>query len=208
MAKGVICLILKNLCTFRLIAINFSHRRYFAIQLRKLFNKYKTNSPYLSQGTFSKLCSIRVLKERDIHRQNRLSKTPISVFVKSDLIEQFFEKHWAREEVKILFTGSSDRNFEKIPNIPKNIEMWFCQNSAISDNRRIFTLPIGLEDISLGRAGRPKFFGNSQIKINKSNKIFVPPMSPTNPIRRPTVLRCTNEKLFLNFFSICFRLVS
>jgi hypothetical protein len=74
--------------------------------------------------------------------------------------------------------------------------MWFCQNSAISDNKRIFTLPIGLEDISLGRAGRPKFFGESQRRKHKTNRVFVPPMSPTNSIRRPTVLKCRNSAVF------------
>jgi hypothetical protein len=56
------------------------------------------------------------------------------------------------------------------------------QNSAVSDDKRIFTLPIGLENLALGRAGLIRFHKNE-----KSQEIFdrvlIPPMSPTNKAR-------------------------
>ena len=133
---------------------------------------------------------------KDFRKKRIMNGSVTSAFVNSDFLELFFNEHWARNQVQILFTGSSDRNFDKPVLIPANIKVWFCQNSSISDNDRIFTLPIGLEDLSLGRAGRPKYFKSVQVHNQEICKILVPPMSATNPIRRKITLECQNNPLF------------
>lgn len=178
------------------IPLDFSHRRYLGIQLRKLIYRWSTNSPFLSQGTFSKLCDLRIRTLKDLNKKTILNNTIVSAFVNSDLLELFLNEHPASKQIRILFTGSSDRNFDEQVSLPENIEMWLCQNSSISDNKRIFTLPIGLEDISLGRAGRKKYFKSSSQNDQITGKIMIPPMSNTNPIRRTVTLECLNNPLF------------
>lgn len=182
--------------------MDFQHKRYFAIQLRKFAYRWRTNSPFLSQGTFRSLCDLEILSLNDVYKIKKWANAPKSAFVKSDLLEIFLSEHGACRSIKVLFTGSSDRNFDQFIDLPNNIEMWFCQNSAISDNKRIFTLPIGLEDISLGRAGRKRFFRFSPEAHRNTSKVFVPPMSPTNPVRRPVVLECRENPLFDVFIKL------
>jgi hypothetical protein len=60
----------------------------------------------------------------------------------------------------------------------------------------LFTLPLGLENRELGRAGLKKFHKNRPVPVI-TNRVFVPPMSPTNPIRRKTILECfENPRVF------------
>jgi hypothetical protein len=131
---------------------------------------------------------------------NRLSgrrvRSSRSFFIQSDLVEAFIEKTSQDLQDCVLFTGHSDRNFDHSPKFPENVRFWFGQNSTVSDSRRYFTLPIGLENLSLGRAGRKSFFRCSCQIEKVRNRILVPPMSATNPIRLFASLYCRNNNLF------------
>jgi hypothetical protein len=58
------------------------------------------------------------------------------------------------------------------------------QNLVIEDqpeNVTIKAIPIGLENLALGRAGRKKYLKIDSAKA--TDRILVPPMAPSNPIR-------------------------
>jgi hypothetical protein len=80
--------------------------------------------------------------------------------------------------------------------LPDQIKLWLCQNNAMPERDNLFTLPIGIENMRLGRLGLPKWYrlgGENSIQ----EKILVPPMSPTNPSRFIAVEQAkANPKLF------------
>ena len=57
------------------------------------------------------------------------------------------------------------------------------QNSYISDNKFIFTLPIGVENFRLGVNGNPKHFKVRRPDKKRRAKILIGPFSPTHPVR-------------------------
>jgi hypothetical protein len=108
----------------------------------------------------------------------RLS-TAKTIFVPSDKLNYFVQNYGEQINAKVIICGNSDFNFTEIPSLPSSVQICLLQNSAISDNEKFFTLPIGLENLSLGRAGLKHFHRN----INSQtifDRILIPPMSPTN----------------------------
>jgi hypothetical protein len=91
----------------------------------------------------------------------------------------------------------SDENFDDFLSLPPSVSLCLIQNSTISDGDKIFTLPIGLENRKLGRAGNPTLYKNDS-NASSINKVFVPPMSPTNPIRKKILseLRAASSDCF------------
>lgn len=177
------------------VPLPFSHKRHFGIKLRQIRYKGLTNKPFLSSESLASMADVTILNEGQLTRVNlnRIRKMK-SLFLNADFLETFLEKFYEDLPEFVLFTGHSDRNFIAIPELLAKVRKWYCQNSSISDNQRIFTLPIGIENLSLGRAGRKQYFTNS--KARHINRVLVTPMSPTNPIRKKTVLECMSMSNF------------
>lgn len=163
----------------------------------------RTNAPYLSGDVFASIVDHAAFgpdgrSKLDLRKAGRAQ----SLFVVADKLEELLENctkySWTPS---VLITGNSDRNFTHLPEgLPPSLRLWLCQNSAISgvylseqDGTKIEikTLPIGLENISLARAGRPKWFRN-QLEY-KDPRVLIPPMSMTNPKRQN--LRSKFDKL-------------
>jgi hypothetical protein len=120
-----------------------------------------------------------------------------SVFVNSHRLGDFLREVRGLELNEItLVTGNSDLNFTQIQNLPDQIKLWLCQNNAMPERNNLLTLPIGIENMRLGRLGLPKWYrrrGDNSIQ----DKILVPPMAPTNPSRFLAVEQAkANPKLF------------
>lgn len=174
------------------IPLKFSHKRYFLIQLRKFFLRRMTNRPFISASSIAQLCDIRILKHAHFARYRLFSKSYKSVFLKSDLVEDFLSTFEGRIRANVIVIGASDRNFDDFPfRFPTNVQTILCQNNA-TQTSRVFTLPIGLENRELGRAGLKKYHLRAKSPLIR-DRVFVPPMSPTNPIRRKVILDCLDN---------------
>lgn len=168
----------------------FSRLRYLDIGLRKHLFRLRSSHPYISSEAISRACEIRILDTKALSRikpKKHYKKTQ-SVFVKSDLLEAYLETLHGILSPEVLVTGHSDRNFSFIKQFPNNVKLWLCQNAAI-DDPRIITLPIGIENISLGRMKTSYFkFSNRSVE-NCESRVLVPPHSPTNAVREQIVSR-------------------
>ena len=189
----------------------FSHKRYLKTILRKLVFLYSTSEPYISQDFFAKIVdyapwhskfhkldlAIRgLLLRRDKAISPRISSRKIrkakSLFIPSHELENFIALHGKEVRAKVILCGSSDFNFIQKPILPLSVDICLFQNSAISNDKTIYTLPIGLENLSLGRSGMKKYhrFDDS---FRWSDRILVPPMSPTNLVRYEVLLWARNN---------------
>ncbi len=126
-----------------------------------------------------------IQKEEDFHTQADASNTNV-VFVKADLLKPFLELRMLGLRPKVLISGNGDTNFPESILLDKCIQLFLCQNSLTQNDPHVSTIPIGLENRSLGRSGIPHYFKHTAHRSLDPHKaaLLVPPMSPTNPARR------------------------
>ena len=143
-----------------------------------------TSYPYLSGDAFASVVDL-VVDFRLISNRRLLAhkiSTSRTVFCPSHLVDELIILAENSLCVDILIVGNGDRNFDsRIIWHSKFARYYFLQNSYISDNHRIFTLPIGLENKRLGVNGLIKF-NSSPTKVLES-PILVGPFSPTAQLR-------------------------
>jgi hypothetical protein len=164
------------------------------IKFRKAKNRNRTSYPRLSGDFFASLSDHVIQSDNDIQNFEQLDISPREsiVFVKSDFLETALGSEALLSTCRVLICGNSDRNFDTEFVFPPEIKKVFLQNSCISDGRKIMTLPIGVENVALGRFVQDKyisFCGGQKF----TNKVLVPPMSNTNPVR--PIIRCQAESL-------------
>jgi hypothetical protein len=157
------------------------------IRARLFRAKYRssTSYPYLSGDAFASLADLVIDSELLREPKNLMQeiKAKRIVFCPSHLLEDLISLTEKGPEVKILIVGNGDKNFHSLsPLIYKFATYSFIQNSFISDNLRIFTLPIGLENKRLGVNGMIRF-NPSPVK-NAQSSILVGPFSPTSESRK------------------------
>jgi hypothetical protein len=114
-------------------------------------------------------------------RKSKLRRAK-SIFVVSHKFDELISKYGEIISAETIVTGNSDFNFKENINLPKSVKLCLLQNSAISEGKKIVTLPIGIENISGGRSGFKKYYSLNTVE-RIENRILLPPMSDTNPVR-------------------------
>jgi hypothetical protein len=112
------------------------------------------------------------------------------IFCRSHELQEFLNLYFGKLTAKVIITGNSDHEFHEMPkNIPESVRALFLQNSYISDNTFVYTLPIGLENLRLGVNGNPKYFRYKSSCVGPRAKILFGPLSPTHPIRETVIAK-------------------
>jgi hypothetical protein len=107
------------------------------------------------------------------------------IFCKSELLQAFIQQYKIEIVAKVILSGNSDFEFhDNQLELPNSVKACFLQNSYISDDRRIFTLPIGLENIRIGTNGIPQLFELDTDWANKLNRLLIGPFGLTHDDRR------------------------
>jgi hypothetical protein len=154
-------------------------------RLNRLFFRNRTNSPFLSGDTFSTLTDFKIANPADLPSSRTISSKSLIFFCKSELVERLIDLVSKVEGNFTLIAGNSDRNFgQEIFGLTRVFVRSFLQNSTISDNKCIFTLPIGIENIRLGVNGIPRYMKPGISWRDRNKKVLVGPFSMTNPSRR------------------------
>lgn len=177
--------------------------RSLKIRANKIRYRSATNAPFISPDSIAEQTDYLLFGKngREKLNVNKLVAAN-SIYVRGDQLEDLFDLSERFElRARVLVTGNSDRNFYSKIDLPPNFQAWYCQNSAVrSDDSNIYTLPLGIENIRLGRLGFPKYFsGHSPIAEVK--RICVPPMSPTNSVRYDTVKFARNFPELFDVYS-------
>ena len=117
--------------------------------------------------------------------RNRISDSK-SIFVNGHNLYEILKVAEDLLPGKVVFSGNSDQNFIDNKHFENPLIQFFCQNCEISNLSNVKTLPIGIENIRLGRSGFKHIHrGLSQFK--NYERVLVPPMSPTNSLRMEVV---------------------
>jgi hypothetical protein len=167
------------------------------IYLQRFFNWRRNSSPYISGDACADMCDFVYNPPRFrsfIHQRNSL-KDAKTIFVRGVDFYEFIEEHSSELFNKVVLAGNSD--FEFLTQIDANLfdagNIFFLQNSFISDSEKVFTLPIGIENLRWGLNGKKKLLEYIPIDRRK-NKILFGPFGNTHEIRKEVVEKFVNER--------------
>jgi hypothetical protein len=160
--------------------------------------------PYLSGDLFARNADLHVTDNffvNDLNLTRKVSEAKV-IFVQSHLLQDFFQLFGDKVKAKILFAGNSDFEFRKpLQNVPQSLVGIYLQNSFISDNETIFTLPIGLENLRLGFNGLPKLFKDQIPWAEKTDRFLLGPFGNTHESRISIINILKNESHVLDYYS-------
>ena len=155
-----------------------------------------SNYPFISGKNFSDECDLRVtvdtINNQELYREVERSK---SIFVEGHLLFSFVENFREKLGGKVIISGNSDENIIHKPYFTNQPSAVLLQNSSIPTDTIFKTIPIGLENISHARSGFK--FQHKEIKQFKIvDRVLLPPMSPTNQMRKSILEEAKNLSSF------------
>lgn len=159
------------------------------IYLKRIIRWRRNSAPYLSCDAFADLADFvyKPPRWRNLKKHNSLFDARI-IFCESHNLQELFDTYSENLTAKVVISGNSDFEFHDIPrNIPKSVRALFLQNSFVSDNKLIFTLPIGLENFRLGVNGNPRLVRTRKSRHEKVRKVVFGPLSATHPVRENVI---------------------
>lgn len=165
----------------------------------RIILKSSVTRKFLTGDGFAQLAELEFFPkdQSEFRLRNACSLQGASVvFCPGHKVEEMLDKYGSRINPRVLIIGNSDRDFYAFPqNVPKSIKRIYLQNSYIS-NDFFRTLPIGLENIRIGRNGLPFLFTRLLLHIPKKNMVLIGPFSPTHAEREElNKLNCLGIKL-------------
>ena len=146
----------------------------------------RNSAPYLSGDLFSDMADISMYPPKFRGKQPTLkdiSKARV-IFCPSHRLNEFFEDYNTQINASVIICGNSDFEFHQIPTrVPVSVKQLFLQNSFISDDSRISTLPIGIENFRWGVNGNPKYMKSDIPFSARKSEVLIGPFGLTHPIR-------------------------
>jgi len=157
-----------------------------SVYFRRILRWRRNSSPYISGDAFADISDVVINPPR--WRGKNPSDDEILnakiIFTRSDELQDFLDRYSGKLNAKVIIAGNSDQEFHQIPrNLPPSLRALFIQNSFVSDNETIFTLPIGIENLRWGVNGA-KHLMRPRAKYGKFKKsIMLGPFGKTHPVR-------------------------
>jgi len=174
------------------------------VYIKRLVRWRRLSWPFLTVDAFAKLADVYVYPPKYFGKEpsfETISNAGV-IFCPSDKLENFLLTHKGKISPKVIISGNSDFEFYSIPkHVPASVKLLLLQNSFISDNKQIFTMPIGVENFRFGVNGNPKLFNYSPIPRKARGKFLLGPFSATHPVRekiRKELAHLPDNWLFLN----------
>lgn len=105
--------------------------------------------------------------------------------VQSDQLEQYLEDFKGRSSPKVLILGNCVRGWETFDQkLPSSVKRVYLQNSMMPNDLMFQGIPLGLQNLRLGRNGMPHLFGKQYESREKSRKVMLGPFGETHPLRK------------------------
>jgi hypothetical protein len=174
------------------------------VYLKRIVRWRRISWPYLSVDAFAKLADVEMYRSKYKGRAPSFKEIVAAkvVFCPSDRLEEFLSTYKGLIHPKVIISGNTDFEFHKIPeNVPRSVKLMLLQNSFISDDKWIHTMPIGVENFRYGVNGHPRLFRYTHIPKNARGKILFGPFGATHSIREQVKLEFRNipdKWIFLN----------
>jgi len=162
----------------------FSFPTRLIIKFRQSRFANSNSYPFLSGEAFKSICDIAINNESDLDVFAKQDNGCQLIFCCSELALEITKLRIESTPGRTLIMGNSDFEFTNLNQIPQHgFERFYLQNSLISNERNIFTLPIGVENLSIGINGIPSNLKFIKHRSARSSKVMVGPFSPTHQER-------------------------
>ena len=163
-----------------------SRLRVLSTYTKRVYNWNRNSTPFLSGDLFADQSDLSIFgpnfRVRNSFRKEISNATVI--FCPSEKLQTLFDVFGEKIRAKVILCSNSDFEFHKLPkSIPPSVKQLFLQNSFISDNELVTTLPIGIENIRWGMNGFPRLMTSSIPWNQRINKVLVGPFGLTHPLR-------------------------
>lgn len=141
--------------------------------------------PYRISGSgFSSLADASFTGINNVGERDEIRQASV-VFVNSDYISEFLEEHGRKSTPRAIILGNSDRDWTSFDyKLPRSVKRVFLQNSLIPNDERYVCLPIGIENVELGRNGLPHLFGRRYQNRQKLQMTMLGPFGRTHISRQ------------------------
>jgi hypothetical protein len=139
--------------------------------------RWRRNSwPYLSGDGFADIsdCVLNPPKLRGTIPTLKQIRNAKVIFVRSLELQNFFDDYGSSLSAQVIISGNSDQEFHEKLNLPPSVKLLLLQNSFVSDEPRIQTLPIGIENLRWGVNGNPKFLNLNEYNLANNEILFGP----------------------------------
>lgn len=159
------------------------------VRIKQFIFRNKNSYPYITSDAFREISDIEYpyhSHELTKSFEEKLFNSEI-IFCPSHLLHKMLENYGSKISAKIIICSDSDHEFHKqIENLPSSVKLVLLTNSFISDNKKIYTLPIGVENLKIGMNGMKSFLRFSAV-TTRQNSVLFGPFSPTHSIRSKIV---------------------
>ena len=170
--------------------------RWLLWKARTILASQLSNYPFISGKNFADECELvitsKTIKHKSISKEIEKSA---SIFVEGHLFYNFVDTFKEILGGKVIISGNSDANITQKPEFSNYPSALFIQNSTIPSDDVFKTIPIGLENISHARSGF-KFQHKEVKKFEILDRILLPPMSPTNQVRKSILDESSKLEIF------------
>lgn len=171
------------------------------VYLKRALRWRRNNWPYISGDCFADLADYVYNAPRFRGGYGKIENAKI-IFCRSHELQELFDRYAHLIQARVVITGNSDYEFHAVPkNIPHNVRAIFLQNSYVSDNKSIFSIPIGVENFRLGVNGNPRYFQARDEAQEVNQKVLVGPLSPTHPVREEMLENLTLESPYIDLYT-------
>lgn len=170
--------------------------RWLLWKSKKILASRLSNYPYISGNNFADECDLVVTMNANYDKRLiREIEHAASIFVEGHLFYDFMENFKEKLSDKVIISGNSDANITYKPKCTNQPRALYMQNSSIPTDQIHKTIPIGIENISHARSGY-KYQHKEVKKFEILDRILLPPMSPTNQVRKRILEEAVNLELF------------
>ena len=166
------------------------------VYAKRIMRWRRNSSPHLSGDLFADMADYvyKPPRFRVYKRQQIPLRTAKVIFCRSENLQELFTSSSEEINASVVICGNSDFEFHILPEmIPPSVKALFLQNSFISDNKFVFTLPIGIENLRWGVNGNPRLL-KKQI-ADPDNKILFGPFGNTHPVRTQVIKNFKGSEL-------------
>lgn len=155
------------------------------VYFKRIVRWRRNSSPFISGDAFADFSDFvyKMPRFRRFKRQQIPIENAQIIFCRSEDLAEMIRLYGERITARVIICGNSDFEFHTVPDgIPKSVRALFLQNSFISNEINIFTIPIGLENLRWGVNGHPKLLKRLRRNTVK-NEILFGPFGNTHAIR-------------------------
>ena len=159
------------------------------IYAKRLWNWRKNSWPFISGDAFSSIADVEFNPPflRDFGNFRKYLYTSEIVFLQGQHLEELLSEHSKYLKCKVIIAGNSDFEHSNVSgSLPKSLKHLFLQNNLMGESEMVSTIPIGVENLRLGRNGNTKLL-SLQSRSEVRQKVMIGPFGKTHEIRNTIV---------------------